>query len=202
MIPLSRAAALCSLGLLASAAVHAEDWTLAKDEDGIRVYLSAVPGSTYKAYRGVTTIKADIARLRDLQEDVQGSCAWIHACAEQSLLKHEGNQSWVYTRFEMPWPVTARDSILHVVTIDNPDGSMLRKMDGQPQYLPVNKDYVRVASLEGAWTFVPKAAGEVEVTYQVHTEPGGSVPSWLANSFVVDAPFKTLSALRAKAENR
>ncbi|MEK1907243.1 MAG: START domain-containing protein [Pseudomonas sp.] len=202
MIPLSRAAAICSLGLLASAAVHAEDWTLAKDEDGIRVYLSAVPGSKYKAYRGVTMIKADIAKLRALQEDVQGSCAWIHACAEQSLLKHEGNESWVYTRFEMPWPVTARDSILHVVTTENPDGSMLRKMDGQPQYLPVDKDYVRVASLEGAWTFVPKAAGEVEVTYQVHTEPGGSVPSLLANSFVVDAPFKTLSAMRAKAESR
>ncbi|MBB2496124.1 START domain-containing protein [Aquipseudomonas ullengensis] len=202
MIPLSRAAAICSLGLLASAAVHAEDWTLAKDEDGIRIYLSSVPGSKYKAYRGVTTIKADIAKLRALQEDVQGSCAWIHACAEQSLLKHEGNESWVYTRFEMPWPVTARDSILHVVTTENPDGSMLRKMDGQPQYLPVDKDYVRVASLEGAWTFVPKAAGEVEVTYQVHTEPGGSVPSLLANSFVVDAPFKTLSAMRAKAESR
>ncbi|MGL4318016.1 MAG: START domain-containing protein [Pseudomonas sp.] len=202
MISLSRVAAICSLSLLASTVAQAEDWQLAKDEDGIQIYLSAVAGSKYKAYRGVTTIKSDVAKLRALQEDVQGSCAWIHACAEQSLLKHEGSESWVYTRFEMPWPVTARDSILHVVTLENADGSLVRKMDGQPSFKPQDKDFVRVSSLEGSWSFVPKGAGEVEVTYQVHTEPGGSVPSWLANSFVVDAPFNTLSAMRAKAENR
>ncbi|WP_043307468.1 START domain-containing protein [Pseudomonas sp. ML96] len=202
MIALSRVAAVCGLSLLASGLAHAEDWKLAKDEDGIKIYLSEVQGSKYKAYRGVTTIKSDVASLRALQEDVQGSCKWIHACAEQSLLKHEGAESWVYTRFEMPWPVTARDSVLHVVTVENADGSLVRKLDGQPEYRPADKDFVRVASLEGAWTFVPKADGMVEVTYQVHTEPGGSVPSWLANSFVVDAPFNTLNGLRALAEKR
>jgi hypothetical protein len=200
MVSLSRVAAICGLSLLAGGLVHAEDWQLAKDEDGIRIYLSEVQGSKYKAYRGVTTIKSDVASLRALQEDVKGSCEWIHACAEQSLLKHEGAESWIYTRFEMPWPVTARDSILHVVTVENADGSLVRKLDGQPQYRSAEKDFVRVASLEGAWTFVPKADGMVEVTYQVHTEPGGSVPSWLANSFVVDAPFNTLSGLRTLAE--
>ncbi|QKE63157.1 START domain-containing protein [Aquipseudomonas campi] len=200
---LTRVAAFCGLGILAASGLtRAEDWQLVKDEEGIRVYLSAVEGSKYKAYRGVTTIKSDVARLRALQDDVQGSCPWIHACAGQMLLKHEGMESWVYTRFEMPWPVTARDSILRVVTQVNADGSLVRLMDGQPQYLPEDKAYVRVASLKGSWTFMPKAAGEVEVTYQVHTEPGGSVPSWLANSFVVDAPFNTLQGLRAKAEGR
>jgi hypothetical protein len=38
------------------------------------------------------------------------------------------------------------------------------------------------------------------VTYQVHTEPGGSVPSMIANKFVVDAPFNTLKALKERAE--
>lgn len=203
MIGLARVAALCGLGILTvSGFVRAEDWQLVKDEEGIRVYLSAVEGSKYKAYRGVATIKSDVARLQALQDDVQGSCPWIHACSGQMLLRHEGAESWVYTRFEMPWPVTARDSILRVVTQVNADGSLVRLMDGQPQYLPEDKEYVRVSSLKGSWTFLPKAAGEVEVTYQVHTEPGGSVPSWLANSFVVDAPFKTLQGLRAKAEGR
>ena len=82
------------------------------------------------------------------------------------------------------------------------DGSLTRKLDGQPQYLPLDKDHTRVASLQGFWRFVPQGDGKVEVTYQVHTEPGGSVPSWLANSFVVDAPFNTLSGLRTLAEKR
>jgi hypothetical protein len=201
MIALSRAAAICGLSLLASGLAQAEDWQLAKDEDGIKIYLSEVPGSKYKAYRGVTTIASDVATLRELQEDVKGSCAWIHACAEQSLLKHEGGESWIYTRFKMPWPVEARDSVLHVVSEQGADGSLTRKLDGQPQYIPDDKDHTRVASLKGFWSLVPKD-GKVEVTYQVHTEPGGSVPSWLANSFVVDAPFNTLKGLRELAEKR
>ncbi|MEG6650646.1 hypothetical protein V2A87_51920, partial [Pseudomonas aeruginosa] len=30
----------------------------------------------------------------------------------------------------------------------------------------------------------------------------GSIPSWLANSFVVDAPLNTLKGLRSAAEKR
>lgn len=202
MFSLSRATAVCGLGLLVSGWAHAEDWKLAKEEGGIKVYLSEVSGSKYKAYRGVTRIKSDVASLRALQEDVNGSCEWIHACAEQRLLKHEGAESWVYTRFEMPWPVAARDSILHVTTRENPDGSLVRNLEGLPQYIPADKDYVRVPSVEGEWRFVPEQDGWVEVIYQVHTEPGGSVPSWLANSFVVEAPLNTLKGLKALAEKQ
>ena len=61
-----RTAALCAFGLLASTLAQAESWQLSKDEEGIRVYLSEVQGSKYKAYRGVTTIKGDVASLRAL----------------------------------------------------------------------------------------------------------------------------------------
>jgi hypothetical protein len=56
-----------------------------------------------------------------------------------------------------------------------------------------------VAEVKGFWKLVPKGDA-TEVTYQVHTEPGGSVPSWLANKFVVEAPFNTLKHLKARAE--
>ncbi len=77
---------------------------------------------------------------------------------------------------------------------------MTRKLQGVPTYKPEEKGYVRVAQVEGFWKLVPKGANETEVTYQVHTKPGGSVPSWLANKFVVDAPFNTLKALKEHAE--
>ncbi|RJG09684.1 hypothetical protein D3879_16555 [Pseudomonas cavernicola] len=199
---LCRVAALCGLSVLMTATAHAEDWQLAKDEDGIRVYLSAVPGSKYKAYRGVTTIKADIASINALQEDVSGSCAWIHECREQKLLKHQGAESWTYTRFNTPWPVTPRDSVLHVTTKEDADGSVIRILEGVADYVPREKGFVRVSKVEGLWKLTPNGAGQVEVVYQVQTEPGGSVPSWLANSFVVDAPYNTLQALRKLAEKR
>ena len=150
----------------------------------------------------MTTIKAPIAKVRGLQEDVAGACKWIHECKSQKLLKTEGDKSWTYTQFNTPWPVTPRDSILLVTTSLGSDGAVMRKLEEVPTYLPEEKGFVRVAQVEGFWKLVPKGADETEVTYQVHTEPGGSVPSWLANKFVVDAPFNTLKALKERAEKQ
>ena len=52
---LHRIAVLCGLTVvLATSVAQAEDWKVAKNEDGIKVSLSEVPGSDYKAYQGVT----------------------------------------------------------------------------------------------------------------------------------------------------
>ncbi len=194
------AAMLLGAGALLAVAgpLQAEPWRLVKDQAGIQVFLSKVPGSKYQAYRGIVRLKTDMPTLLALQEDVSGSCAWIYACREQRLLKHEDGQSWIYSRFNMPWPVRPRDAVLRVTTRQGVDGSVTRILSGVADYLPEQKGWVRVSKAEGYWAFIPKAAGEVEVIYQMHSEPGGSVPAWLAGSFVVDAPYNTLEGLRRR----
>lgn len=192
-----------TLLLCATAAQAAErQWQLEREEEGVRVYLAEVPGSKYKAYRGVVTIKGDLAAVQAAQEDVTGSCAWIFSCQQQRLLDTKGNVSELYTRFEMPWPVKARDSVIQVTTRTDADGGVTRLLKAVPERLPEEKDFVRVPRVDGEWHLKPLERGGVEVIYEVHTEPGGSVPSWLANSFVVDAPLQTLQGLRAKVEGR
>lgn len=190
--------------LLCASAVQAAErqWQLEREEDGVSVYLADVPGSKYKAYRGVVTIKGGLAAVQAAQEDVTGSCAWIFSCQQQRLLDTKGNVSELYTRFEMPWPVEARDSVIQVTTRTDADGSVTRLLKAVPERLPEEKGFVRVPRVDGEWHLKPLAQGGVEVIYEVHTEPGGSVPSWLANSFVVDAPLQTLQGLRAKVEGR
>lgn len=190
---------LGTLLILGLAQAQAAQWRLVKDEAGIRVYLQQIPGSSFQAFRGVTRIRTDMPRLLALQDDVRAACAWIHACSEQRLLKHEGNLSWAYSRFHTPWPVQPRDSILQVTTTRDADGRITRVLHGVADYLPQQQGFVRVSKVEGFWSLTP-LEGEIEVVYQVHSEPGGSVPAWLANSFVVDAPFNTLRGLRQLAE--
>ncbi|CAM3829276.1 START domain-containing protein [Ectopseudomonas alcaliphila] len=190
--------------MLCAAAIQADErqWQLEREEDGVSVYLADVPGSKYKAYRGVVTINADLAAVQAVQEDVTGSCSWIFSCQQQRLLETDGDVSELYTRFEMPWPVKARDSVIQVTTRTDGDGGVTRLLKAVPQRLPEEKGFVRVQRVDGQWRLKPLGEGRVEVIYEVHTEPGGSVPSWLANSFVVDAPLQTLQGLRAKVEGR
>ncbi|MFS0827760.1 START domain-containing protein [Pseudomonas phoenicis] len=199
MRSIKRIALLCGIGALLAPLAQAQTWQVAKDEEGIKVSLSEVAGSKYKAYKGETLIKAPLAKVLAVQEDVAGACAWVHECKMQKLLKHEGDQTWTYTQFNTPWPVTPRDSVLRITTSKGADGSVTRQIEEAPTLLPEEKGFVRVAQVEGFWKMVPEGGG-TRVTYQVHTEPGGSVPSWLANKFVVDAPFNTLKHLRERVE--
>ncbi|WXL27481.1 START domain-containing protein [Ectopseudomonas mendocina] len=190
-----------AVALVVAGVGHTDEgaWRLVKDEDGIKVYLQSVPGSKYQSYRGVTLIKAPIEKLVAMQEDVASACKWIHSCLKQALLKSEGDQSWLYSQFETPWPVQSRDAVFHVKTKREADGVVVRELAGESSYKPEEKGFVRVTSAQGYWRLKPTSEG-VEVVYQMHTEPGGSVPGWLANSFVVDAPFNTLKAWRKAAE--
>lgn len=191
---------ITALTLCLSATAHAAQWTLAKEADGVKVYLKDEPNSSYKAYKGVVTINASLERVVAEQSNVPGSCEWIHECQSSKELKREGDQVWTYTRFNAPWPVTSRDSVLHLTTVKQADGSVIRKISAEPSYMPADKKYVRVQKAEGSWTLKPLSDKQVEVTYQLHMDPGGSVPAWLANKFVVDAPFNTLKGLKAAAE--
>lgn len=191
-------AATCALSTLASASELR--WQLAREQDGVRVYLAEVQGSRYQAYRGVTRMRTDMARLLAVQADAAASCAWIYACEQQRLLASDGEVDWLYTRLHTPWPVAGRDSILEVHTRFAADGSVTRQLRGVPNYLPEQPRLVRVSKFEGFWQMRPVGEGQVEVIYQAHTEPGGSLPAWLANSFVVDVPLHTLLALRRLVE--
>lgn len=178
------------------------DWQLAKDQDGVRVYLSEVPGSRYKSFRGVTLVKADVATLGHLQENLRVSCAWLYACAQMRLLKYSDEAIWVYLDTKLPWPAAPRDLVLKVSTEQTPDGGMIRHLQAAPDYIPPVQGRIRVPSLSGTWQMTPKGPKLTEVTYEMRGEPGGSVPSWLANQFVVDAPFESLRMLKLVAEHQ
>ena len=78
--------------MLCATAVQAAErqWQLEREEDGVSVYLADVPGSKYKAYRGVVTINANLAAVQAAQEDVAGACSWIFSCQQQRLLETKG----------------------------------------------------------------------------------------------------------------
>jgi hypothetical protein len=54
----------------------------------------------------------------------------------------------------------------------------------------------RISRGQGFWEVVETSDGKLEITFQMQVDPGGSIPSWLANMFVVDTPFNTLNELK------
>ncbi|MFJ4430925.1 START domain-containing protein [Pseudomonas sp. NPDC089395] len=188
--------------LLSTCALADDGWSLAYDREGIRVYLSGVADSPYQQFRGVSTIKASVSTLVDLQENLRVACKWLYACDQMRLVEVDGDSTWVYLTTNLPWPTLPRDIILKVTTERLDDGTLVRHLSAEPGKLPEEPGLIRVQHLSGEWVMKPLGERETEVTYQLKADPAGDVPGWLANRFVVDAPVVTLRTLRAVAERQ
>jgi ribosome-associated toxin RatA of RatAB toxin-antitoxin module len=173
-------------------------WELAKDADGIRVYTRTIPGSGFKEYKAQVTIRSSLSSLVALVDDIGACPKWIDTCAKGKLLKRiNPRESYTYTINHAPWPVSDRDAVVHNIIRQEPGSRIVTiQIKGISDYVPEKPDLVRVKRLKGFWRFTPFEDGSVRVTYQVHSEPGGNLPSWLINSVVVTQPFRTLQNMR------
>lgn len=169
-------------------------WELAKKQDGVTVYTRSVKGSNFKEYKAVTSIKASLPSLVAVVEDVAAYPLWIHTCKEGKLLKRiNEKETYNYTINDAPWPVSDRDAAVHnTISQNTGDRVITINIRGIPDYIPEKTGLQRVRKIDGFWRFTPLGDDMVEVLYQVHTEPGGNLPSWLVNSIVVSQPFHTL----------
>ncbi len=196
------AAAAVSLSMASMADVG--PWELEahdKDKD-IKVFTRTVGESPLKEFKGVTNIKADVNAFVALLKDPDVATEWMHNVVEFNVIESPSDtENVVYTVNHTPWPVTNRDAYIRSVMSANASGVVTSTIKAEPEFAELNDDYIRMPQILGAWTFSPKEEGMVEVTYQVHANPGGSLPDWLVNAIVVETPLETLSNLQEVITN-
>jgi hypothetical protein len=194
----SLTAAAAVLALVSSNASFAqEQWSLAKDSDGVKVYVRDVPNSPLREFRGEVDLKVSPDRVVKVLQDAGSFRKWMPDVVASDLLKATDKEQFHYLENAAPWPVAHRDGVYHFTYMRSDGAAPVTtvRVEAVPDYVPAREGKVRIPKAEGYWKLVPTSSG-VGVSYQMHADPGGSIPSWLANQTVVDTPFKTLKALR------
>ena len=195
-IMLSLAAAL-----MASAPAHAgKAWHEAHydEKDDIRVFTRKVKGSDMMTFRAITHVKSTLTAPIALLEDAERAHKWVFSCKAMALIEQVSNTSALYYMVtDMPWPVSNRDSISETSVSQDPDSYVVRvDISARNDVFPENDDHVRIRTMTGYWQMTPQDDGVIEIVYEAHADPGGGLPSWLVNSFLVDAPLETLRGFR------
>ena len=189
-------AVLCGLPAFVAAEVDS-GWEKVLAQDGIEVFLRDVPGSQFREYRGVVTVQTSLSSLVGLLEDKQAAPQWIHYCRESKEVGRQSDEAYyTYSVSSLPWPIRDRDMVmLNYFAQDASTKVVTIRFEAAPDYLPGVKGLVRIRQLEGHWQLVPVENHRIRVIYQLHSEPGGGIPGWLANRGVVRQPFNTLKNL-------
>lgn len=172
------------------------NWKLAKEDKklGIQVFTSEVEGSNLDAFKGEMLVKDELWRLLALLNDAQKAPLWIENCKSMKLIEQKSEKEAIYyTVNRVPWPLQNRDLVSLVKTSINQSTRIVTlNINNVGGVVAKKEKLVRIPMLKGFWRFIPKKEGRIKVIYQIHADPGGDIPSWLANAVAVDSPFNTL----------
>ncbi|MBT4918634.1 MAG: hypothetical protein HON09_04105 [Flavobacteriaceae bacterium] len=174
-----------------------EQWELIKDKDGIQVYLEEEGIYAFKTFKGITTIDASIHDFVHTIFDLERYPDWGHNVKSAALLERTSDTLQIYYSIaKAPFPYKNRDGVYRNKFSWNPDEKELTvSIEVLDDYLAENEQYIRVRG-NGYWKVKVLAEDKLDVNFLMQVDPGGAVPSWLANLFVEDTPFKTLTNIK------
>jgi len=179
------------------------EWQLSKSEKQISVYTRQVNYSDYKEFKAVMSVKSSPEAIITLLRNIEDYERWLPDCLESKILnKTSDNHQINYILMDIPWPFENRDFV-YQFTLDSINlkfEPLKILIENKPTYIPRKKNIVRIPTSAGFWNITPISENLTKVEYQMHVEPGGYIPAWLANLKLVDTPFTFLYNLRDQIE--
>ena len=190
--------------ILFSEFIGAQNWDLAKDKNGVRVYTRKIENWGIKEYKVKITVKASLSVVVAALKDVPGRYNWLHNALEiREVERPDKDVVIVYNKVDAPWPVSDRDNITSF-SFSYPTSKSARidmKAIATHKKAPIYDGVVRIKRIKGYWLLKDKGNGYVELIQQCVAEAGGSLPDWLVNSAVVDNPYNTMYKLKKYIES-
>lgn len=175
------------------------DWELAKESEGIKVYTREVDGWDVEEFKVIAVFNVKRYLIYNVLIDVASYASWYPDIVESAICKKISETDfYCYSKLDLPWPTSDRMGECHMkVTHNKENKTSLIEMNASTQCNLKDDNYTLMTKGKGFWKLTSKGEGTV-VHYQYLSDPGGSIPSWVINMFIVDNPFNTVKALKSK----
>jgi hypothetical protein len=173
-------------------------WKLRINQEEISVYTRKVKASSILEYKANMIVNAKLAKLMPLFEDVEKMPQWYYQCVQAELIQSESaERQIIYFVLHLPWPVIERDCVFRrIKSLDPVSGEVSYTLSAVSGKFPQQKGRIRALDLNSIWRLTPLKDGRTEVYFQQHSNPGGSIPSFLVNKLSVEIPFYSFKNLR------
>ncbi|WP_297795827.1 START domain-containing protein [uncultured Marinobacter sp.] len=177
-------------------AENADDWTLRKETDNIKVYTIDQDDSSFQAFKAEALMDTSMENLMAVMVNPKSCVEWVHNCT-QSHAFGDGHfhDRYAYSVNNMPWPVADRDYVLRIRTQgEQTTGEVVMELNAVPDRREEVDGLVRVDRSDTLYRFIPEG-DKTRMVWIQHTEPNGAIPGWLVNTLLVDIPVKSMEQL-------
>jgi hypothetical protein len=181
-----------ALALWASLAYADEGWKECGHKDGIIVEKRPVAGSRFveNRARGHVTVPAAMA-LERIWNGVAHE--YPPTVTKRILVRQSADEMVIYDQIHTPI-VSDRDLTTRLHRVSDPQKGIfeIRFESANDVGPPPNPHYVRLTAVRGLWHIQPDGGSGSNISYQVYSEPGGSVPAFLVRGTLQDETMKEL----------
>lgn len=191
---------------LTNATAHAGDWQLQTEDGGVSVFTRDVEDSDYQAFRGVTEVAVELNQVIALMNDTEACPNWMHNCKNPELIhKFSPLKRITFMVNDFPWPAKDRALLLEAsITQEYPSRVVTVSLNSISEsdipanpLSPIPKNNAQpVENAKGRFVFTPLSESATRVEYEMHLEPGGSLPAAAVNALIVETPLKTLQNMQ------
>jgi len=185
----------------AAAAPLDSDWELSKRDSksgqSYELYQRDVAGSGYDRYRLEAVVDEPIERVIRAIRIRRMDDRYLGEGFTRTVLHRDGDDSVTYIKMQMSL-VKDRDVALRSNWGFDEKRGVYRDewRTANEEAPPLPDGVVRMTKSEGFWELTPVDAGHTRVVYESHADPGGRVPSWIANSILGDQVIGQIATLR------
>ena len=179
-----------------------EDWKLIRESTDIKVFTQKENNNILDTFKATVTINASINDFVSVLHSIKIFPKWGHHIKSANLLEKSGDTLQIYYSVaKAPFPYKNRDGIyLNRFRWQKERKTLMVDIEVLDEYLALDEKYVRVKGY-GYWEVEELPENKIFVTFSMQIDPGGSIPSWLANMFVDDSPFNTLLNIKTLMES-
>ena len=182
--------------------VHAQEWTLKKDRNGIKVFTRKLKSSKFREYKVVMQVKTTADKALATILDGDNLWKWNYKTSKSKTVKKiSSHKRIIWMKNDFNWPVLNRDNVSLLTVFENVNGSYRITIAPETSYkVSKEKNVIRVTNFKGYWFINPKG-NHVEITHQIYGDPKGRLPSWVLNSVLTAAPYYSFKNLKRLLEN-
>ena len=169
-------------------------WSIVKANEEILVYKKPTENG-FNAIRIEARISAPLESFIDFVNQVDRYPEWVFKCREAENLEHSSNTSMKYWMVsDFPFPFKDRD--LTIESSHHIDNTGVFHSTSHALPNQVDSSNIAITHFDARWKVTPIGRNEINIEYEVQTEPGGVIPAWLYNLAVDLGPFKTMQNLK------
>jgi hypothetical protein len=170
-----------------------KNWQLAKDKEGIKVFVNKVSYSDYYVFKAIMTVRASKLEIVKVLKDVNNYPKWFAFTASSKLINQSTNEQYFLLETDYPWPYS-NECMNYRMNFS--------KIEGNNQEITIigtNKNTECKFTLKRAngYILLEPDNGNTKITYYFHCEPSQNIPSWLINPRINEMPFQTFKTLRS-----